>query len=79
MFSHHDRGNPDANGIRKTRGLAVRNTYPDLFTTTINDWLASYGDLGRFVAGGIEPPHQKLAFELPDDHAGRERAAFHCL
>lgn len=57
---------PNEHGVRLTRGVGVRNTYPDLFTTTIGDWLANYGDLGKFNAGGLEPPHQEIKFELED-------------
>lgn len=57
---------PDANGVRKTRIAAVRNTYPDLFGTTIKDWLEMFEGLGRFVKGGLEPPTHHLRFELDD-------------
>lgn len=29
---------PDANGVRKSRIVAIRNTYPDLQTTTIREF-----------------------------------------
>lgn len=57
---------PDANGVRKTRVAAVRNTYPDLFGTTIKDWLEMFEGLGRFVKGGLEPPTHHLNFALDD-------------
>lgn len=57
---------PDANGVRKTRIAAIRNTYPDLFGTTIKDWLEMFEGLGRFVKGGLEPPTHHLRFELDD-------------
>lgn len=57
---------PDANGVRKTRIAAVRNTYPDLFGTTIKDWLEMFEGLGRFVKGGLEPPTHHLNFLLDD-------------
>lgn len=57
---------PDSQGVRKTRGLAVRNTYPELFSTTIKDWLEMFGDLGQFKQGGKEPPTHYLTFDLPD-------------
>jgi hypothetical protein len=57
---------PDANGVRKTRVAAVRNTYPDLFGTTIKDWLEMFEGLGRFVKGGLEPPTHHLHFALDD-------------
>lgn len=57
---------PDAQGIRRTRGVCVRNTYPDLFSTTIKDWLDMFEGLGRFKQGGKEPPTHFLKFDLPD-------------
>lgn len=57
---------PDADGVRRTRGVAVRNTYPDLFGTTIKDWMEMFGDLGKFSKGGMEPPTHRLRFELED-------------
>lgn len=57
---------PDSNGVRKSRGIAVRNTYPDLFGTTIKDWLDCFEDLGRFNKGGLEPPTHHLKYRLDD-------------
>lgn len=57
---------PNSQGVRPTRFYAVRNTYSDLHTTTIKDWLALYGDLGGYKGGGSEPPQQKLFFKLED-------------
>ena len=56
----------DENKVRRTRLLAVRNTYGDLFSTTIKDWLEMFEDLGQFKRGGIEPPCHFLKFKLPD-------------
>jgi len=57
---------PNAEGIRPTRFVAVRNTYPDLTSTTIKDWKELYLDLGRYVGGGLEPPTHHLDFDLED-------------
>jgi hypothetical protein len=57
---------PDAQGVRKTRGVCVRNTYPDLFATTIKDWLDMFEHLGSFKQGGKEPPTHRMEFSLPD-------------
>jgi hypothetical protein len=57
---------PDALGVRKTRIVAIRNTYPDLFGTTIKDWMDMFEGLGRFVQGGKEPPTHYIKFKLPD-------------
>lgn len=57
---------PDRDKIRKTRILAVRNTYGDLLGTTVKDWIEMFGPLGRYVGGGREPPCHYLDFDLPD-------------
>lgn len=57
---------PNEQGVRPTRWVAVRNTYPDLSSTTIKDWLELYQDLGRYVGGGLEPPTHHLNFDLED-------------
>lgn len=57
---------PDRNGIRKSRWAAIRNTYPDLLGTTAKDWMELFGDLGRFLKSGYEPPTHHLAFALED-------------
>lgn len=57
---------PDKQGIRKTRIAAIRNTYPDLLGTTAKDWLEMFGDLGRYVKSGYEPPTHTLRFKLED-------------
>jgi hypothetical protein len=57
---------PNRQGIRKSRWVAIRNTFPDLQTTTIKDWLELWEDLGRFKQGGISPPTHYLNFKLQD-------------
>lgn len=57
---------PNHQTLRQTRWVAIRNTYSDLFNTTIKDWLGIMGDLGRFTHGGMKPPSQYLYFKLPD-------------
>ena len=57
---------PNDQGIRPSRWVAIRNTFPDLANTTIKDWLELYRDLGHYTQGGIEPPHQTIEFELED-------------
>lgn len=57
---------PNHEGLRKTRWYAVRNTYPDLFSTTIKDWMDLFGPLGRFKQGGMEPPTHYIKCKLPD-------------
>lgn len=57
---------PDSDGVRRTRGIAVRNTYGELLSTTIKDWLDMFGDLGRYTGGGREPPTHYLWFDMED-------------
>lgn len=57
-YRHHN--------VRLSRWLAVRNTYSELFSTTIKDWLEIHGDLGQFKHGSKEPPSQQIAFNLED-------------
>ena len=52
--------------IRLSRWVAVRNTYSELFSTTIKDWLEIHGDLGVFKQGSKEPPTHRLDFDLED-------------
>lgn len=57
---------PNGRNIRKSRWYAIRNTYPDLLSTTVKDWIELFGDLGRYKGGGIEPPSHTLRFRLKD-------------
>lgn len=57
---------PDDDSVRRSRWYAIRNTYPDLFGTTIKDWRALFDPLGKFKQGGMEPPTHKLNFKLED-------------
>lgn len=53
-------------GVRLSRCVAARNTYSELFTTTIKDWLECNGHLGEFNQGGKKPPTQLIKFNLAD-------------
>ena len=57
---------PNNKGIRPVRWVGVRNTYSDLKTTTIKDWLALFEDIGTYKAGGSEPPSHYIECKLPD-------------
>lgn len=57
---------PNADRVRPSRWLAVRNTYSELMTTTIKDWLSLFGDLGNFSKGGKEPPTHRIFARLAD-------------
>ena len=56
---------PNDSGIRRSRWAVVRNTNPQLKTTTIKTWRDWFGDeLGRFV---WSPPYtHNICFSLPD-------------
>jgi hypothetical protein len=61
------------NGERKSRWLAVRNTYLDLTETTIKDFLAVFQGkvdggppLGDMRYGGLEPPNFHARFRIDD-------------
>jgi hypothetical protein len=51
---------------RLSRWLAVRNTYSELMSTTIKDWLECHEEFGEFTLGSKEPPKQLLRFKLSD-------------
>ena len=57
---------PNARGERRTRGAAIRNTYPDLMNTTIRDFkgIVEPLRLGPMTMG--HPPEMKMDFDLPD-------------
>lgn len=51
---------------RLSRWVAARNTYSELTSTTIRDWMECHGEFGPFTMGSKEPPKQVLKFNLPD-------------
>ena len=57
---------PNPQGIRPTRWLAVRNTYPDLMGTTVRDFCEVFEplSLGKMKYGGLEPPTFRVDFSL---------------
>lgn len=52
--------------VRLSRVIACRNTYSELFSTTIKDWLEIHGDLGHFKQGSKTPPTHFIDFDLDD-------------
>jgi len=52
--------------VRLSRIIAARNTYSELFSTTIKDWLEIHGELGDFKQGNKEPPTHFIRFRLDD-------------
>lgn len=56
---------PDGAGVRRSRWLAVRNTYPQLETTTIPEWRGLFDDrFGRFTLG--KPPTHHIRAAVGD-------------
>lgn len=70
---------PNEENVRPTRVVCIRNTASDLSGTTIKDWLEMYGDLGRFVQGGKEPPTHYVHFELDDGTSVKSEIIFLAL
>ncbi len=57
---------PNAEGVRPSRWLAVRNTRGEVMSTTAKDFLEVFADLGAMRYGGDEPPEFTVRFRLPD-------------
>lgn len=70
---------PDDDNIRRSRWYAVRNTYADLLSTTMKDWLGLYGELGTHTKGGLEPPTHKIRFALEDGTSVESEMVFIAL
>lgn len=73
---------PNEHKVRKSRWVAVRNTYADLQSTTIKDWKDLYAEddmpsLGRFV--NDSPPTHYLDFDLDDGTRVRAELVFLAL
>lgn len=79
LFAAMCRQEPNSNNVRPTRFYAIRNTYSDLHTTTIKDWLELFGTLGHFKGGGMEPPTHRLNFQLEDGSVVESEVVFIAL
>lgn len=65
----------DSDGIRHSRWLVVRNTYPELITTTIATWREMFGDdFGPFTWG--HPPRHRIDVSLEDGSRVRSEVIF---
>lgn len=68
----------DSNGERRSRWVAIRNTYPDLETTTIPDFREVFtDDLGTFKR--TNPPRFEMDAQLPDGTRVRSEFIFLAL
>ncbi|MCB2106694.1 MAG: hypothetical protein KDE14_03285 [Rhodobacteraceae bacterium] len=57
---------PDSRGVRRTRFAVIRNTYPELKSTTVKTWRAWFGDeFGKFSSS--IPFEHRLRFGLRGD------------
>ncbi len=79
LFTQICEQKPTPDGTRKSRWIAVRNTYPDLQGTTIKDWMELFGDpeLGKFT--NDYPPTHRLAFEMEDGTKVKAEVLFMAL
>lgn len=56
---------PDAEGVRRSRWFAVRNTYGELLSTTIKDWLEVVPE-GFGVFKNTQPAVHEMRWRMPD-------------
>jgi len=68
---------PNAQGVRPTRWLAIRNTYGDLEQTTAKDFLALFGPLGEMRWS--DPPTFRMKVALDDGTFAQMEAIFLAL
>jgi hypothetical protein len=68
LLAHSAEQKPNRQGVRPTRHVIVRNTYRDLFSTTIKDFREVFTEphMGRMKVSGFEPPTFHGLFNLPD-------------
>lgn len=77
-WRHLAESEPDRIGIRRARGAIIRNTYPELRTTTIKTWnqwfpqaLGRWQDVGppthHIVTGDVDMEVMFLALDRPED------------
>ncbi len=66
LLAHMVEQEPNDQGIRPTRFVAVRNVYAELFSTTVRDFVEVFDQLGTMKLGGLEPPTFYVECVLPD-------------
>ncbi len=66
ILVHMKEQRANAEGIRPSRWIAVRNTYPTLMSTTAKDFEAVFRGLGKMRYGGLEPPTFHVRAMLED-------------
>lgn len=70
---------PNALGVRPTRWMAIRNTFPDLMDTTARDFESVFDGLGKMKKGGLEPPTFSVHFRMPDGTKVKADMVFQAL
>jgi hypothetical protein len=72
---------PNAEGVRPSRWIVVRNTYPDLMGTTIKDFREIFTEphFGKFKMGSLEPPTFFANFLLEDGTRVKSEVVFMAL
>lgn len=66
-------------GVRKSRWVAIRNTYPDLLGTTIKDWQEIFDNCGLGKFNNSYPPTHYLDFVLEDGTEVQSELVFMAL
>lgn len=79
IFNHMVEMPPNSQGVRKSRWVAVRNSYPDLLGTTIKDWMEIFGDVGIGKLDKAFPPTHYLDFALEDGTQVKAELVFMAL
>lgn len=80
LLQHMIEQEPNAEGVRPTRFVAVRNTYPDLTLTTIRDFQEIFTPaLGVMKMGGNEPPSFTVSARMADGTRVRSEVIFLAL
>ncbi len=79
MMAHMVEQPPNAQGIRPSRWLAVRNTYPELMGTTWKDFKDFWAGLAELKMGGLEPPTYPIITNLDDGTQIRAEVIFLAL
>lgn len=79
LLKHMKEQEPNEKGERPTRWCAVRNTYPDLMTTTVRDFQEVFRGLGTMKLGSLEPPTFTCYFRLEDKTIVKSEVIFLAL
>jgi hypothetical protein len=70
---------PNAKGVRPSRWLAIRNSYPELMSTTAKDFGSVFEGLGHMRISGYEPPTFTAKFKIQDGTTIHSEIIFQAL